>query len=75
MMRDIMDNVKDWTDEEEVTAYVTKILRNEAFDGKGLIYGMGHAVYTVSDPRAELLKIKAAELAKSTGKRQRVRSV
>ncbi|MDF1567830.1 MAG: citrate/2-methylcitrate synthase [Spirochaetaceae bacterium] len=68
MMRDIMDHVKDWTDEEEVTAYVTKILRNETFDGKGLIYGMGHAVYTMSDPRAELLKIKAAELAESTGK-------
>ncbi|MDT8297221.1 MAG: citrate/2-methylcitrate synthase, partial [Spirochaetaceae bacterium] len=61
-------HVKDWTDEEEVTAYVTKILRNETFDGKGLIYGMGHAVYTMSDPRAELLKIKAAELAESTGK-------
>ncbi|MCK5250378.1 MAG: citrate synthase, partial [Spirochaetaceae bacterium] len=56
MMRDIMENVKDWVDEDEVTAYVTRILRNDAFDGRGLVYGMGHAVYTKSDPRAELLK-------------------
>lgn len=68
MMLDIMEHVKDWTDRDEATAYVKKILQNEAFDGKGLIYGMGHAVYTLSDPRAELLKVKAAELAKSTGK-------
>ena len=68
MMRDIMENVKDWTDEDEVTAYVTRILRNDAFDGRGLVYGMGHAVYTKSDPRAELLKLKAAELAVTAGR-------
>lgn len=68
MMKDIMENVKDWVDEDEVTAYVTRILRNDAFDGRGLVYGMGHAVYTKSDPRAELLKLKAAELAVTAGR-------
>jgi len=68
MMKDIMKNVKNWSDEKEVSAYVRKILKKEAFDGKGLVYGMGHAVYTKSDPRAELLKLKAQELAKATGK-------
>jgi citrate synthase len=64
MMDDIKNNVKDWADEEEVKYYLTKILNKEAFDKKGLIYGLGHAVYTLSDPRAVLLKAKAAELAK-----------
>ena len=70
MMKDIMANVKDWSDEDEVSAYIRKILKKEAFDKKGLVYGMGHAVYTISDPRAELLKIKAAELAKTTGREE-----
>lgn len=65
MMDDIKENVKDWKDEEEVKYYLAKILRKEAFDRKGLIYGLGHAVYTLSDPRAVLLKEKAAELAKA----------
>ncbi len=68
MMRDIRENVKDWTDEDEVAAYVAKIFKGEAYDGKGLVYGMGHAVYTKSDPRAELLKVKAEELAKAAGR-------
>ncbi len=68
MMRDIMENVKDWSDEDEVSTYVTRILRKDAFDGRGLVYGMGHAVYTQSDPRAELLKTKAAELAVTSGR-------
>ena len=68
MMQDIGSNVKDWADEDEVAAYVRKILRKEAFDGSGLVYGMGHAVYTISDPRAELLKERATELAASAGK-------
>jgi len=63
MMEDIENNVKDWTDEDEVTAYLEKILKGEAFDNCGLIYGIGHAVYTLSDPRAVLLKAKAGELA------------
>ena len=67
MMADIKDHVKDWQDDEEVEEYLAKILRKEAFDGKGLIYGIGHAVYTLSDPRAVLLKEKAQELAGSKG--------
>jgi citrate synthase len=65
MMADIEEHVKDWKDDEEIRAYLEKILRKEAFDGKGLIYGVGHAVYTLSDPRAVLLKKKARELAKT----------
>lgn len=67
MMTDIKENVKDWEDQDEIAAYIEKILRKEAFDGSGLIYGMGHAVYTLSDPRAILLKQKAIELAKEKG--------
>ncbi len=63
MMADIESNVSDWTDEDEVAAYIEKILRREAFDGAGLIYGMGHAVYTSSDPRCVLLKERAERLA------------
>ena len=67
MMENIKANVINWDDEKEVADYLRKILRKEAFDGSGLIYGMGHAVYTLSDPRAVLLKEKAAELAQATG--------
>ncbi|NLW29856.1 MAG: citrate/2-methylcitrate synthase [Fibrobacter sp.] len=64
MMEDICNNVKDWSDEDQIAAYLTKILNKEAFDHTGLIYGMGHAVYTLSDPRAIILRNKAEELAK-----------
>jgi citrate synthase len=64
MMDDLKVSVKDWTDEGEITAYLAKLLKREVFDRKGLIYGMGHAVYTLSDPRAVILREKAAELAK-----------
>lgn len=64
MMDDIKANVKDWSNETEIKEYLRKIVRKEAFDRTGLIYGQGHAVYTVSDPRAILLRDKAAELAK-----------
>ncbi|MBR5646136.1 MAG: citrate/2-methylcitrate synthase [Treponema sp.] len=67
MMDDIKANVKDWSNEKEISAYLTKIARKEAFDRSGLIYGMGHAVYTISDPREILLKAKAKELAKEKG--------
>ncbi|NLL05744.1 MAG: citrate/2-methylcitrate synthase [Clostridiaceae bacterium] len=67
MMDDIKANVKNWADEGEVADYLIKILNKEANDGSGLIYGMGHAVYTLSDPRGILLKRKAQELAKETG--------
>ncbi len=68
MIDDFKENVKDITSREEVGAYIEKILRKEAFDKAGLIYGMGHAIYTLSDPRAVILKEKAAELAKAKGR-------
>ena len=64
MMDDIKSNVKDWANENEIREYLLKIGRKEAFDRTGLIYGQGHGVYTISDPRAILLRDKAAELAK-----------
>ena len=59
----IKANVKDWTDDEEVAAYVRRILMRQAGDGSGLVYGMGHAVYTLSDPRTVILKKAARKLA------------
>ena len=67
MMDDIKSNIKNWDDENEIREYLRKIVRKEAFDRSGLIYGQGHAVYTISDPRAILLRDKAAELAKEKG--------
>ena len=67
MVDDIKANVKDINDEDEVEAYLRKIVRKEAGDGSGLIYGMGHAVYTLSDPREVLLKANAESLAKEKG--------
>ena len=67
MFEDIKEHVSDWTDEEEVEGYLKKILSKEAFDHSGLIYGMGHAVYTLSDPREVILKKFAKELAKEKG--------
>lgn len=64
MMDDIKSNVKDWSNESEVKNYLRKIANKEAFDHTGLIYGQGHAVYTISDPRAKLLRDKAEVLAK-----------
>jgi citrate synthase len=68
MMENIKTNVKDWTSEEEVEAYLLKILNKKANDFSGKIYGIGHAVYTISDPRATLLKAKARELAIEKGR-------
>jgi citrate synthase len=56
MFEDIKHNVKNWDDEEELTKYLDAILHKEAFDKTGLIYGMGHAVYSLSDPRARVFK-------------------
>ena len=64
-MDEIKANVKDWRDTNQVIAYLEKIVDKEAGDRTGLIYGLGHAVYTESDPRAQLLKQKARELAKA----------
>jgi Citrate synthase len=63
MMDDIKANVKDWSSEKEVGDYLRKIVRKETFDRTGLVYGQGHAVYTISDPRAILLRDKARKLA------------
>ena len=67
MFKDLHDNVEDVSDEEQIKAYLQKILKREAFDGSGLIYGMGHAVYTLSDPREKILKGYAKKLAKEKG--------
>lgn len=67
MFDDIKENVRDWADEDEISHYLRKIMAKNAFDRSGLIYGMGHAVYTLSDPRAVLIKEKAEELADSKG--------
>ena len=63
MFDDIMANVSDWEDEAELTAYLQKILNKEVFDHAGLIYGIGHAVYTLSDPREVILKEYARKLS------------
>ncbi len=63
-MDEIRENTNDWRDPAEVEAYLRKIANKKAGDGTGLIYGLGHAVYTISDPRAQLLKVKAERLAR-----------
>ncbi len=68
MMKNIRENVRNLEDEDEIYDYLIKILRKEAFDGKGLIYGMGHAVYSLSDPRAQVFKKFIHELSKSKGR-------
>lgn len=70
MMADIRAHVKDYADREELSAYLSKILDGEAFDGKKLIYGMGHAVYTLSDPRERVFKHYVERLAKAKGREQ-----
>ena len=67
MHADIREHVSRWDDDGEVAAYLAKILKREAFDGSGLIYGMGHAVYTLSDPRAELCRGYARAIAEAKG--------
>ncbi len=68
MMDNIKANIKNWGNDDEVTEYLRKILKKEAYDKSGKIYGFGHAVYTVSDPRAILLKEKARLLSKEKGR-------
>lgn len=68
MFDDIKKHCKDWDDKVQIENYLKKILCREAFDKSGLIYGMGHAVYTLSDPRAVILKRYAERLAKVKGK-------
>lgn len=66
MQQEIKENVQDWSDEGQVADYLAKIVNKEAFDRSGLVYGMGHAVYTISDPRAVILKKFAERLAVGT---------
>jgi citrate synthase len=66
MQRDIKAHIADWNNDDEIADYLTRILRKETFDGTGLIYGMGHAVYTLSDPRATLCRDFATQLAANT---------
>lgn len=68
MMNNIKENVKNWEDEDEVRSYLIKILKKEAFDKTGKVYGIGHAIYTLSDPRCILLKEQARQLAKKKGR-------
>lgn len=68
MLEYLKENIKDWTDEDEIKVCLTRILNKEAFDKAGLIYGIGHAVYTKSDPRTVLLKEMAAPLAAEKGR-------
>lgn len=68
MMKNIKKNVEHWDDEQEITDYLLKILKGEAFDGSGKIYGIGHAIYTLNDPRATLLKEQAKKLAEEKGR-------
>lgn len=67
MFEDMKETVKDWTDEDEVREYLIALLEKRAFDQKGLIYGMGHAIYSISDPRAEIFKGFVEQLAKEKG--------
>ena len=68
MMEDIRAHIKDYHDEEEIEHYLDKILNKEAFDKKGLIYGMGHAVYSLSDPRERVFKVFVEQLANAKGR-------
>ncbi|HOQ02088.1 MAG TPA: citrate/2-methylcitrate synthase [Acetivibrio clariflavus] len=67
MFDDMKSNLKDWDNEREIEEYLVKLLKKEAFDRSGLIYGIGHAVYSISDPRCVILKEYAEKLAKEKG--------
>lgn len=67
MFDDLKANVSDWQDESQIEEYLTRLLNREAFDNQGLIYGVGHAVYSVSDPRAVIFKKYVGELAREKG--------
>ena len=65
MFDDLKRNVTDWADDEQIEEYLSNVLDKKAFDRSGLIYGMGHAVYTISDPRARILKTYVGKLAEA----------
>ncbi len=66
MLDDFKKNIKNWSSQDQVADYIRRTIKKETNDGSGLVYGMGHAVYTLSDPRAVILKKKAFELAEGT---------
>ena len=68
MFEDLKRSIRDWTDEEEISAYLRALLHGEAFDHAGLIYGMGHAVYSLSDPRANILHRFVETLSQEKGR-------
>ncbi len=68
MFNHLKEVISDWSNEAEIKEYLLKMLRKEAYNHTGLIYGIGHAVYTISDPRAEILKVMARDLAKEKGR-------
>ena len=70
MFKDLRENVKDLKDDDEIRAYLNKLLSREAFDRKGLIYGFGHAVYSISDPRAKLFRQYVEKLAVAKGEEE-----
>ncbi|MDD6482519.1 MAG: citrate/2-methylcitrate synthase [Lachnospiraceae bacterium] len=70
MMEDIRNHISDYNDKDEIAAYLSKILNKEAFDGKGLIYGMGHAIYTLSDPRERVFKTYVEKLAEEKNRQK-----
>ena len=73
MMENIRENVKDYSDKDEIAAYLSRIIDKQAFDRKGLIYGIGHAVYSLSDPRERVLKHYVQQLAKEKGREEDLR--
>ena len=68
MMANIRENVRDWNDDEEIEDYLTRMIKGSVFDHKGLIYGMGHAVYSLSDPRERIFKAFVARLCVEKGR-------
>ena len=73
MMENIRENVKDYSDKDEIAAYLSRIIDKQAFDRKGLIYGIGHAVYSLSDPRERVFKHYVQQLAKEKGREEDLR--
>ena len=70
MFRDMQEHIADWSDDDEITVYLEKILAREAFDKSGLVYGIGHAVYSLSDPRALIFRRFVEQLAEEKGRRE-----
>ena len=68
MFKELEKNISDWEDNDEILSYLEKILHKEAFDKSGVIYGMGHAIYSISDPRAQIFKGSVKELSAEKGR-------